>query len=205
MRFPGSKGQLGTRDLTFRADSTIASVTLPQLVLPEAIQRSYFLFQNASNSPMFLEFGSARAHATLTSGVVTSVTVDNAGFGFTRPPLIEFLGGGLPSDNTSFIASGQPDYPSPSNFARAHCVLTTGAVSSIVVDNGGSGYKVAPYVRVTNDPLDLIGCADPSVNSGTGFLLPSGDWIDDSHISVPTDQVAVFCATLTAPFFCRYF
>jgi hypothetical protein len=206
MRFPGVKGQFGTRDLTFRADGTIASISAPQLVLPEQWQRSYLKFQNVSNNIMYVEFGSARAHATLTSGAVTAVTVDNGGFGFTLPPNVEFLGGGG-GGNTTRVGTLDPFGPAPQEYgkpAQAHAVLTAGVVTSIVIDDPGSNYLVAPYVRLTNNPLDFIGCADPSLNSGTGCILYPGDWLTDEHMSVPTDQMAVFCATISSPFFCRY-
>ena len=91
---------------------------------------------------MWYTFGSARAYATLTNGVVTSVTVVNAGFGFTYAPLIEFLGGGNKLRNSTNLGLGQPGgQDAPSNTAQAHCVMTGSApnmsVASIVVDNGG--------------------------------------------------------------------
>lgn len=202
MRLPGVKGQIGTRDLTFRADSTIASGSAPQLVLPESWQRSFFQFQNLhATAVMYLEFGSARAHATLTSGVVTSITVDNGGFGFTVPPTVTFLGGGN-GGNTAVIGTGDPFGPAPNSPAKAHAVLTAGVVTSIVIDDGGSNYKAAPYVRLVNSNLDFIGCAAPA--AGVGMAVAAGVLITDKDLTVPTDQVAVFCATSTAPFFCRY-
>lgn len=218
MRAPGVRGQTGMRDLTFRADGTIASATLPQMVLSEGISRSYFFFQNTSSAgTMYLEFGSARATATLTNGVVTSVAVTNAGFNFTRAPKLEFMGGGQAATgpaggiNSSFISAGQPGYPTATGRARAHCVMVADAsgtgtlkVGSIVIDTGGSGYTKTPYVRIYNDPLDLNGCADPSVGSGSGLLLFPGQSVYDAHMATPTDQVAVFCSTLASSFFCKY-
>lgn len=200
---PGTRGQIGTRDLTFRADGTITSGSLPQLILPEQWQRSFFQFCNVSNSPMYLEFGSARAHCALTNKGVSSITVDNGGFGFTRPPMVQFLGGGS-GDNTSRIGTIDPFGPAPDHPAQAHCTLSGGAVNAIIIDDPGIGYLVSPYVRITNDPLDFVGCADPSSGSGSGLLLQSGQIITENELIVPTDQVAVFCATATAPFFCRY-
>ncbi len=211
MRLPGSKGQFGTRDLTFRADgSTNSDNTKPKLILPEGIQRSYVSFQNISVQPMYLEFGSARATASLTGTGVSSCSITNGGFGFTRPPLVSFLGGGYAqgqgsAPNTAFIPYGDPYFPSPDHPAQGRCVLTAGVVTSIVIDDPGIGYIAAPYVRITNDPLDLVGCADPSLNSGTGLLLYPAQSLYDAHISVPTDQMAVFCATASQAYFCRYF
>lgn len=208
---PGSKGQLGTRDLTFRADGTTNSDnTKPKLILPEGIQRAYVSFQNTSNNPYYIEFGSARATATLSGKGVASCAVTNGGFGFTRPPLVKFLGGGYAQGqasgpNTSFIPYGDPYYPSPDHPAQGRCVLTAGVVTSIVIDDPGLNYIAAPYVSITNDPLDLIGCADPSLNSGSGLLLYPAQSLYDAHISVPTDQMAVWCSVASQPYFCRYF
>lgn len=203
MRFPGTPGQIGRRDLTFRADGSIASGSSPQLVLPESWQRSYFQFQNTSTATMYLEFGSARATCSLTNNQVSSFTIINGGFGFTLPPVVEFLGGGS-GGNSARIGTTDPFGPAPQHPAAAHCVLTGGAVSSIVIDDPGLSYLVAPYVRITNNPLDFIGCADPSKNSGSGLILYPGQSVTDQELTVPTDQVAVFCATSTSTFFCRY-
>ena len=202
MRMPGIKGQFGTRDLTFRADGTITSGSAPQLILPESWQRSFWQFQNQhASAAMYLEFGSARAHCALTNTAVSSVTVDNAGFGFTIPPTVEFLGGGN-GGNTAVIGTGDPFGPAPNHPAQAHAVLTAGAVSSIVIDDPGTGYVAVPYVRLVNNNLDFIGCAAPSATSG--MIVAAGVLVTDKDLTVPTDQVAVFCATASAPFFCRY-
>lgn len=204
MRLPGVRGQIGTRDLTFRADGTIASGSAPQLVLPEAWQRSFFLFQNTSaTATMFLEFGSARAHCALTSGAVSSITVDNGGFGFTLPPAVEFLGGGN-GGNTAVLGTGDPFSPAPNRPAKAHAVLTAGVVTSIVIDDPGANYKAVPYVRLINSNQDFIGCADPSVGGGSGISLIPQASLTYEDLSVPTDQIAVFCSTISAPFFCAY-
>ena len=208
MRMPGTRGQLGTRDLSYRADGTVLSATLPQLILPEQWQRAHLKFQNTSTATMYLEFGSARAHCALTNGQVSSITIDNGGFGFTIPPLVEFLGGGGDSNSTR-IGTIDPYGPSPNIGPRnrpsqGHAVLTGGAVSSIEIDDPGNGYLVAPYVRIINNPLDFIGCADPSAGSGSGCILYPSQWFTDEQLTVPTEQIAVFCATLSAPFFCRY-
>jgi hypothetical protein len=208
MRFPGTRGQLGTRDLSYRADGTVLSATLPQLILPEQWQRAHLKFQNTSTATMYLEFGSARAHATLTNGQVTSVTMDNQGFGFTLPPRVEFLGGGGDSNSTR-IGTGDPYGPSPNiaprnRHAKAHANVVGGAITSISIDDPGNGYLVAPYVRLTNSPLDFIGCADPSVGGGSGCILYPSQWFLDEDLTVPTEQVALFCGTLGATYFCRY-
>lgn len=211
-------GYQGKRDFSFRADGIIGSTSAPQLVLPEQPSRSFLLFVNNSAAAMWLEFGSARAHCALSSGTVSSVTVDNAGFNFTRAPTVQFLGGGiLPQQgqyppNSSYVGAPGPSFPAPSHPAQAHCVMTgsPGAltVSSIVVDDPGEGYVIAPYVFISNDVLDPNGCADPSAGSGSGIKLAAAGTVGNglylSDTAVPTDAIAVFCSSLSSLFFCEW-
>ena len=193
----------------YDASGTIASATAPQLILPKAVTRSSVIIQNISSASMYVEVGAARASATLTSGAVSSVSITNGGFGYTKPPKVVFLGGGNNSNNQnnpSFLSAGQPDYPSPLNAATGHAVLTSGVVTSIVIDNPGSGYINAPYVQLVNDPLDPFGCASPYYNSTpSGLLLvsPGGSYVSNGSVCV-TDPIAIFCATLGSAFTCKY-
>lgn len=210
MYLVGSKGQQ-RRDNLFNASGAIASATLPQLVLPESPSRGFLLFQNLSTTVMWLEIGPARATATLTNGVVTAISVTsstssirNPGFGYTYAPIVNFAGGGDPT-NTQQKSAGQYGYPSPNNPAVATAVLTAGAISSFTINNGGSGYVNAPYVFIQNNQLDPFGCADPSANSGSGYQIPvSGGSIVFESTFCPTDSVAVFCSTLGAQFACYW-
>lgn len=209
MKLVGSAEQ-HVRHSTFQADGSIASATLPQLVLPENTSRSSLFFQNTSTATIWYGFGSARATCTISGGVVNAVTVTNGGFNFTRAPVVQFLGGGILSQqgiipaNSSYVGAGGPGFPSPSNPATGHAVLTGTAVTSIVIDNPGSGYVTAPYVFLYNSVLDPNGCFDPSRSSGSGFQLFPGQSIYESHTAVTTDPLAVFCATLTSTFACRW-
>lgn len=213
MKLVGANEQ-HVRHPTFWADGVIASATLPQLVLPESSARSSLFFMNTSGAIMWYGFGSARATCTISAGKVATVTVTNAGFGFTRAPKVQFLGGGiLPQAgvipaNSSYVGGAGPGFPSPSDRASGRAVLTGSAVSSIVVDNAGSGYVTAPMVFISNDILDPNGAFDPSAlqnaAAGSGFQLYPGQSIYESHTSVTTDPLAVFCATLNSTFACRY-
>lgn len=211
----------GTRDQNrfdrlLDASSTIAVASTAQLVLPERKSTAFLYIQNISDTVMFLEFGSARAHATITNGVVTAVTVDNAGFGFTRPPTVQFLGGGN-SGNGGILGCGQWGYPSPGDAAytigrladlsgqrpaKAHAVLTSGAVSSIAIEDGGAGYNQAPYVLITDDIFDPFGCAIPSLTSG--LMLVSAGIREFHGVMCPTDPIAIFCETAAAAFTCKW-
>jgi hypothetical protein len=68
------------------------------------------------------------------------------------------------------------------------------------------GYVRAPYVFISNSPLDPNGCFDPSAlqnaAAGSGFqLFPGTSWSFDSTACF-TDAVAIFSATANATFAC---
>lgn len=170
----------------YRADLTLNGSA--QLVLARSMARSYLLLHNASLNPMYLEIGAGAAHATISGGIVTGITVDNAGFGFSRPPQVLLMGGGY-AGNTSYKGLGQPLGSSPSAVALAHAVLTAGAISSIVVDNGGALYATAPYVQIINDMLDPNGAALPA--SGSSILLSAGEKLIWNGTVTPTEPVSV--------------
>lgn len=210
MKLVGS-GEQHLRHFTYDASGTIASGSAPQLVLPEHSTRSSLFFQNLSASAnMYIAFGSARATATLTSGVVTSCSITNAGFGFTRAPMVAFYGGGIApgqgsfQPNTSYVGGFGPTFPPPQNVAVGTAVLTGSTVGSIAISNGGSGYVKTPQVFLYNDQLDPNGCVDPSASSGTGILLFPGQSYSMENTVTTTDPLAVFCATISAPFTCWY-
>ena len=113
---------------TYRADGAVTTGGTPQLILPRAAPRSSILIQNTSTSDTItLEFGCARATATVTNGMVTAITVTNAGFGFTYAPSVHFLGGGNMSNGRD-LGVGYPNQLAPSNYASAHCVMSGGSI-----------------------------------------------------------------------------
>lgn len=188
MKIVGASGQVAAHPLYY-ADAVMTGSA--QLVLARSQARCFLMFQNTGSHAMYVEIGSARAHATLTSGAVSSVTVDNAGFNFTKPPVVRFLGGGN-AGNSAYAGLGQPGGASPNSSltagrpAQARAVLTTGAVTSIVVDDGGAGYVTAPYVLIFNDDLDPNGAAIPSATSG--IVLPA-------NMTAPIAFEGTFCPT----------
>lgn len=199
MKLNGAGGQR-TRTHFYDASSTITSGGTAQLIVPEARERTSWVFVNNSDTNMFLEFGAARATATLTSGAISSLSVINAGFGYSIAPNIEFFGGayGTPTQITPTSAlQGLPDYVSPNNAAKAHCVMAGSApnmtVSSIVVDNPGSCYAYPPFVLLTNNHTDPFGCAVPSASVGLLQAASGGSYTNNGTICV-TDQIAVFCS-----------
>lgn len=204
----GQQRQIQTYDLS----GTITTGGTSQLITPIPYSLSSFLIQNISTANMWVEFGGARATATLSNGTVASCAITNAGFGYSKSPKVIFYGGGYTGNNQinpSFLSAGLPSYQAPTNIAQAYCVMTGSAptmkVSSIVIENAGSGYNTAPLVYLQNDPLDPFGCADPFYNSvATGYeLLPQASISADASVC-PTDQIAVYCPTTGAAFTAKF-
>ena len=201
-------GQQTKRFPLFTADGSITTGGTAQLVLPQVQSRSLLKIQNTSAGPLWFEFGSARATCALTSGAVSSITVTNAGFNFTKPPVVTFFGGGK-AGNGSFLGLNQPGGEGPNSTlgagrpAKARAVLTGGAVSSFVIDDGGAGYAIAPYVFIYNSDLDPYGCAVPSVGAGLLLTANSPPLLIDGT-SCHTDPIAVFGATTGQTFLCRW-
>ena len=194
----------------FRFDGSTVNATAPQLVLPQG-PRSSISLQNTSQNTIWLEFGGARATATVTNGVVTAVAVVNAGFGYSYAPRVQFLGGSIKNNGLN-LGSGYPGYDSPARLARAHCVMTGSApimtIASIVNDDPGAGYSnnalSAPYVYLENDPNDTFGCASPyGGGSGSGYSLAPGSTWYEAFSVVATETVAVWSATTGSTFACR--
>lgn len=205
MRLIGS-GNQERLDTLYSADGAITAGDAAQLLLARSMSRSYLLIQNLhATEAMYVEIGPPRAAATLTSGVVTSVAVTNAGFNFTNPPIVRFLGGGA-GGNSSSLGLNQPNAPAPSHVARGHATLSGNAVNAIVVDDGGSGYVVAPYVYLQNSDLDLFGCAVPSNAAGSevGIQIAAGASLSFNGTCCPTDPIAIIAHTTGHRFLCRW-
>lgn len=194
----------------FDASGTITTGGTAQLILSRAQMRSSLYIENLSANDMYIEFGPARATATLSSGTVNAVSVSNAGFGYSLPPTVRFIGGAYPGNiltpALTLTLPGDASWPSPPHPAKAHCVMSgsgsSKTVGSIVIDDPGAGYQYPPYVLLTNDQFDLFGCAVPSV--GVGVLLKTGGAFNFNGSVCPTEAVSVFCATTSSAFMCKY-
>ena len=167
-------------------------------------QRSMLFIQNISSTVMYVEFGGARAHTTLSSNAVSSITVDNAGFGYTVPPRVIFYGGGDLTKNPNYLCPGIPGNVMPGKLPVAHAVLGSGTVTSIVIDDPGPAYFVkAPMVFLQSHENDPYGAATPSATSGT-LLAASGGSLLFNGTSTPTSAVSVFCTATSAAFTCKW-
>lgn len=210
MYLQGTKDQQ-RRDFLYDASGSITTGGTPQLVLPEAKSRTMLMLGNLSSGNLWFEFDGARATIAISNGIVTGSTVTNGGFGYTVPPTVTLLGGG-PGIGLTTAAAGEPTYPAPgtpdgfifhigdlSKYrpAKMHAVLTAGVVTSLVIDDAGAGYQQAPYAHIHNSvAMDVYGCADPSLNSGTGLLIPNATQpIIFNGTACPTGPVAVFGAS----------
>ena len=196
-------------DHMFDASGTITSGGTAQLVLPVAITRSSLIIQNISDTAMYVSIGAPTATASLTSGGVSSITAVNNGLLYSRAPQIFFLGGALANRASAptYTPVGLPDYPAPANPASAHCVMTGSAgsmtISSIVVDNPGSGYAYPPYVLLVNDPLDPYGISVPSATSGILLAASGGSYTVNGSVCT-TDQIGIFCVSSSKAYTCKY-
>lgn len=193
MYLPNSQHNTGLHR-AFRADGVLAGTNTPQLILPVAPSRAMFLVMNIGAHAMFLEHGPARFTATIAAGVVTAVTVTNGGFNYTLAPALQPRGGGgnfvanatwsgfglLGSDSpTGLLPQGTTSLPRYARPAKMHAVLTSGVVTSVVIDDGGAGYINPPEIVVKNNDRDPFGCASPfygSVNSGINLGITNGGY-----------------------------
>ena len=219
MKLVGSSQQQN-RHYLYRADGSIAIGGTAQLILGQSQARSHLLLANTSAGPLWVEIGTGGATCTISGGAVNTVTVTNAGFGFSKPPLVRFYGGGYAPGNNSYVGLAQPGAPAPNSVAsaantieplgkdaKAHCVMTgsvgSQSISSIVIDRGGSSYAIAPFVQIINSDLDPNGAAVPS--SGVGILLPAGGSpLVYNGTVCPTDPVAIWGAVTGQTFAARW-
>ena len=207
MYLVGAKSQTKL-DPLYDASGTITTGGTPQLIRPMVPSCSHFIIQNLSlTTAMYVEIGSARATATITNGAITSIAVTNGGFGFTYPPIVRFAGGGYGTDSRN-LGLNQPGGDGPTSAIKAgrgavaHAVLTSGVVTSIVIDDPGTGYVKAPYVFLTNSTLDPYGCASPFYSSTVSgiYLGASGGAYYVNGTCCPTDAVSIYCSASSQPF-----
>lgn len=182
---PGIRNQTQLDDL-IDFSGTITTGGAAQLVLVQQLRRLSLSIWNTSAANMTVGIGPPRPTANLTGSTVSSVTVGNAGIGYTVPPVVRFLGG---------IVDG--DYQTaPSHPAAAHATLSGTGIGSITIDDPGTGYAVAPLVYLENPiigPFGKLGggCFLPSITAG--IPLPPGWQLNfEGSILVPASALAVW-------------
>lgn len=203
MQLVGSRGQ-AVRDFTYDASGTITTGGTAQLILPEHAYRTHLFIQNLSSAVMLVEFGGARATATLSSNKVSSFSVTNAGFGYTIAPTVVFYGGGDLNKNPTYLCPGLPGNIMPGYSPKAHAVLSGNTVGSIVLDDpGAAAYVKAPYVFLKSSDQDPYGAASPTATSGI-LLTANGGSLFYNGTAVPTDAISVYGGTTGQAFTCKY-
>lgn len=202
----GARGQ-STADYSYRRDGSITAANQTKLVTPIPFSRASYLLQNLSATVLWFEFGSARFTASILAGAVNAVAITNGGFGFTAPPILQFLGGAAydPQVMVGPSGAGLPGYAPPgylpgnqSTFrpATAVAVLTAGVVTGVTITDPGNGYAFAPYIACNNDLSDRYGCADPFyAGFNSGLELAAGQIFQSNGYVTDMDQIAVFGAT----------
>lgn len=196
-----SQGQQAIHDY-FEASGVIATGGVAQLVLPQRKSCSHFLFQNLSSSALMIQFGVRPGIATLTNGVVTSVSVPDVGFGFLVPPPVHFLGGGNDGDLMSQGGS-LPGWPTPRHPAKGRAVMSAGAISSIEINDGGSGYLAPPYVYILANRVDPTGVGLPAASIGIMVLANGGSYYLNGT-ACPTTAVSVYGANTGQAYTCKW-
>jgi hypothetical protein len=172
-----------------------------QNILQSQKSRCYMLIENISAGNLFVELGGARAKATLTNGVITGYSITNAGFNYAYPPMVTFLGGvggdiGYPTPGTNqngTYSSGRP--------AVATATISGGALSTIVINDGGTGFTYPPFIDIVRDARDFAGGAVPSGTSGIE-LLPGGSFVME-NVACDTGPVSIWGATTGQLFTCK--
>ena len=202
MHLPGSKGQI-VRDFIYDASGTVTTGGVVQLVLPEHNWRTSLFIQNTSAQVQFWEFGGARATVALSGNTLGAFTITNAGFGYTKPPKVIFYGGGDLTKNPTYLCPGLPGNQPPSNPGSAHALLTTGSVSSIVLDNPGANYVKAPYVFLRSSEQDPYGAASPSATVGV-LLNANGGSLYFNGTAMTTDAISIYGGTTGQAYVCKY-
>jgi hypothetical protein len=120
------------------------------------------------------------------TGCVVGAVVTNAGTGYTSPPTVTatggavftaIVGGALSTAATVLAAGNNYQYPpilwieqppQPGTQAAGTITLTSGTISSITLNDQGSGYILPPNALVLNDWRDTVGSGGAVALSITG-------------------------------------
>ncbi len=125
----------------------------------------------------------ATGTAVLTSGVVSIITITNAGTGYTTAPTIAFSGGTVTTAGTNPTGTGN---------------ATNFIVAGIQVTNPGSGYISAPSVTFSSGSgTTAIANLSAVIMGATGSIGGSGDIIINPGITGSAAMTKVGSGTLT--------
>lgn len=200
MYLSGARGQQQV-DNWYNLSGTITAASVSQLLLPQSKSRSFLAIINNSVGTLNIQVGVPAGTATLTSGVVTSITYPDAGFGFLQPPDVLLLGGGNANDPASQGAT-MPDWPPPSSPAIATATIANGTISAISINFGGSGYLAAPFVFIVPKRTDPNGVG--TARATTFLLASNGGSLLVNGTMCPTAAISIWGGTLGQSFTCYW-
>jgi hypothetical protein len=198
---PSIRGQTHVTDDFLDFSGTITLGGTAQLLLPQQPRRLVVFVSNISTTTtdvMYFGVGPAKATANLTGTLVSSITVNNGGVGYTVAPNVRIMGG---------IYNG--DYEtSPQQFAggrqaAAHATIAGGAVTAITIDDPGIGYLVAPLIYLEN-PLPALGGGAYAAAANNGIAVPNGSTLTfNGNLLVPASAMSIVGPTTGGQFHCR--
>ena len=126
----------------------------------------------------------ATCQVTLTNsnpstGVVSNITITNAGSGYSLPPSVMFSGGG---------GTG----------ATAVSVLGTGTqageVVQIIITNGGTGYLTAPTVNISSAGSIIPATATATINPAASYTIPAYSQFVSNSVNLFNRTAIIFPA-----------
>lgn len=182
MQFPGL---VYANTATLRFSGTVTTGGTAQIIMPQDYGRYYMYIQNTSSTDLRIGIGAPTGTATVSSGVITGITANNAGLRYSYAPKVMLIGGGYsnmpnpgsPGSPWTEGTGGGLGFQSPTRVGAAVAVMTGSApnqtIASVTVQDGGAGYIAAPFVYFQPDPRDPYGCFAPSATAGT-ILAPYG-------------------------------
>ena len=137
--------------------------------------------------PYFVGGGGAGATATanVTAGVISAVTVTNAGAGYTTAPTVGLEGpvnhivvtnGGTGCTSVPVVHIAAPanvGQPGPLTTATAVATVQNGTVTAITLTNAGAGYTTNPAVTFTGNTcgVNLNATAVAAAGGGSGAVI----------------------------------
>jgi FtsP/CotA-like multicopper oxidase with cupredoxin domain len=128
-----------------------------------------------------LSGGGGVGAAATASGAVDTVTISDGGSGYTMPT-VEF---DLPSDPNGTQAKGH--VPMKANGDTVDGMDANGKITSVVVDEPGSGYTTAPGVAVHNGTIfdPIAGATEATVTSTLKLTAITADAFGTGYSSTP--------------------
>lgn len=160
--------------------------------------RTMRLVYRAKETPfqaLDIESVDAEATATLTGDSIASLTIANGGAGYSSAPEVVFGGSGIGALATATVSNGVVTGLAVTNGGTGYSTVTEptfsvqinpsgGAILSIPVLTGGSGYVSAPTLVITGSGTGATATAIISQGEVTGITVTNGGTGYDSNTTV---------------------